>query len=238
VVVVGRVAVVRSVWRYPVKSMAGEELSESELTFQGLPGDRRYAFVQAESRSPFPWLTGRQVADLLCYRPAFDGATPRPRLHVTTPAGATHPVGDPALQAELTDRFGKPLFLLQDYRGIYDVAPVSLIGLGTVRRIGVETGTPAEPRRFRANLYVEPDGGAAFAEDDWVGRVLRIGETARLAVQEPDPRCAMVNLDPDGGPANPAVLTYIAQQRATMAGVYGVVLTPGVVRPGDVIAVE
>ena len=37
----------------------------------GIPGDRGYAFVQSENRSTFPYLTGREVPDLLLYMPAF-----------------------------------------------------------------------------------------------------------------------------------------------------------------------
>jgi len=50
--------------RYPVKSMRGEVLPAATLTLQGILEDRRYAFVQAESHSDFPWLTGRQLPEL------------------------------------------------------------------------------------------------------------------------------------------------------------------------------
>ena len=61
---------VRRLARYPVKSMAGEPLSSVDLTLQGLAHDRRYAFVQSESRSEFPWLTARELPDMLRYRTA------------------------------------------------------------------------------------------------------------------------------------------------------------------------
>jgi hypothetical protein len=56
--VVGRVA---GLWRFPVKSMAGEQLDEAELGWHGLAGDRRWAFVRGDTpRSGFPWLTIRR----------------------------------------------------------------------------------------------------------------------------------------------------------------------------------
>ena len=75
---------IASAWRYPVKSMAGERLDAVPVTLQGVAADRSYAFVQAESRSAFPWLTGRELPSLFHYRPRWT-AEERPRLLVTTP---------------------------------------------------------------------------------------------------------------------------------------------------------
>ena len=66
---VGRVA---AVWRYPVKSMAGETLEEMEVSWHGVAGDRRGAFVRdGLARSGFPWLTMRERPDMGRYRPSF-----------------------------------------------------------------------------------------------------------------------------------------------------------------------
>ncbi len=232
------VATIRGIARYPVKSMRGEDLATVDLGLQGLPGDRRYAFVQAGSHSPFPWLTGRELAALLVYRPRFEDDSPRAPLRVSTPAGDTLPVDSEELRRELEEHAGRPLFLLRDHRGNYDVAQVSLITAATVNQIAAESGTPAAPARFRANFYLETSGSAPFDENAWVGRVLRLGETARVAVTETDARCLMITLDPDGGDARPDVLRAVAQLHGNRAGVYGSVLTPGTVRAGDIVSVE
>src|SRR5436190_248300 len=66
---VGRVA---SLWRYPVKSMASESLEETEVSWHGLRGDRRWAFVRdGVSLSGFPWLTMREKPLMAHYRPFF-----------------------------------------------------------------------------------------------------------------------------------------------------------------------
>ena len=55
--VVGRVS---GLWRYPVKSMAGEALAQADVSWHGFAGDRRWAFVRPGIvRSDFPWLTIR-----------------------------------------------------------------------------------------------------------------------------------------------------------------------------------
>ena len=64
-----RVGRIVSAWRYPVKSMAGERLESAPVTLQGIEADRMYAFVQAGSPSPFPWLTGRELPSLMRHQP-------------------------------------------------------------------------------------------------------------------------------------------------------------------------
>jgi hypothetical protein len=231
------VATIRRLARYPVKSMRGEDLSSIEIGLQGVPEDRRYAFVQAGSRSVFPWLTARELPALLQYRPFF-GDEDRPRLLVATPEDAELPVDSDDLRRALEERSGRALFLLRDYRGNYDVSNVSIISLGTVAHVAAASGTEPNQNRFRANFYVETESGEPFAEEQWVGRVLRLGERARVAVTEPDVRCVMITLDPAGGPAAPEVLRAVAQGNGNRAGVYGVVLTPGQVREGDRVTVE
>jgi uncharacterized protein YcbX len=236
---VRQVGTVRSIHRYPVKSMRGEALEQADLSLQGIPFDRQYAFVQAGSRSIFPWLTGRECPDLLRYQAAVQ-ATPgsRPAVAVTTPSQQVLAADDEALLKELADRSGRSLFLLRDYRGSFDVAQVSLIGSATVEGIDAACEGAVEPARFRANFYVDTEEGQPFDEDGWVGRVIRIGETARVAVTERDARCAMITLDPRSGEPRTEVLTAVARLHDNTAGVYGVVLTAGPVRTGDPILLE
>src|SRR5437667_1254546 len=62
---------VDSLWRYPVKSMCGEELKESFVGFSGIYGDRLYAFRSSAAPKGFPYLTGREQQELLLYRPRY-----------------------------------------------------------------------------------------------------------------------------------------------------------------------
>ena len=65
------IGTVHSVWRYPVKSMRGEELNEAFVGFSGIYGDRLFAFRSAASPRGFPYLTGREQHEMLRYRPRF-----------------------------------------------------------------------------------------------------------------------------------------------------------------------
>ena len=225
--------------RYPVKSMRGESLPAAELTFHGLPEDRRYAFVQAASRSDFPWLTARELPELLCFKPRVEQqVSGEVAVTVTSPSGNEWPVRSEELRREIEARSGRDVFLLRQGRGSYDEAPISLISRQTVAGIAEESSTKEDPWRFRPNLLVDLQKGEAFRELDWVGGVLRIGKAARVAITKADQRCVIITLDPQSGQSSPNILRCVAQGHKGCAGVYGTVITPGEVCVGDLIWLE
>ncbi len=230
--VVGRVA---ALFRYPVKSMAPEELDGVEVSWHGLAGDRRWAFIRAgQVRSGFPWLTIRQRPELARYRPRF--AEPdRPdasQTLVQTPSGAELDVADPALAAE----FGPGVSVIKQDRGVFDTMPLSLLSTQTLACLGRMVGAGLTAGRFRPNLVVDVPGGE-FPEDAWVGRVLRVGGL-RMRVDQRDQRCVMVTIDPVTLRRNPAVLRAIARERDARLGVYGSTVEPGRIAVGDPVELE
>jgi uncharacterized protein len=230
---VGRVA---ALWRYPVKSMRAEGLREVQVSWHGLAGDRRWAFIRdGNVRSGFPWLTIRQRPDLSHYRPSF--ANPdRPdasRTMVRTPCGAEYEVVDPALAAEL----GEGVRAIKLDRGVFDTMPLSVITTRTVAGLGALVGAGLDVLRFRPNLVIEAAGDDAFPEDAWVGRVLRVGPL-RMRVDARDRRCEVVNVDPATARRDPAVLRAIAQHREVCLGVYGSTVEPGRVSVGDPVCLD
>lgn len=234
-----RIGTLSSVWRYPVKSMAGERLASASVTLQGIASDRMFAFVQAASLSPFPWLTGRELASILQYVPEWEtGEGGRPALTVRTPAGARLPIGSEELNAELGLESGRPVYLLPNYRGSFDVAAITFMANATVNGIAELSATPPEPGRFRMNFYVDTGDGPPFQENDWVGHVIRVGESVRVAVTEKDKRCVMITLAPHGEAPLTPVLTAVARANDSYAGVYGSVLSPGNVNEGDAVYIE
>jgi uncharacterized protein YcbX len=226
-----QVGTVRSLWRYPVKSMAAEPLRRGELGWNGIPGDRRWAFVRPDSEAmSFPWQTIREQPTMCRYVPSLTDPD-RPEastVDVRTPSGETRRVTDPLLAAEL----GPGVGLMRLSRGLFDAVPVSLITAGTVSAVCGLAGVRPDPLRFRPNLFVDAEPGQPFAEDAWVGAVLRIG-AAEVRFDRQDPRCAVINVDPSTGVPDAPVLKAIPRDRATCAGVYGTVVRPGAVEVGD-----
>ncbi|WP_205697686.1 MOSC domain-containing protein [Conexibacter sp. SYSU D00693] len=231
--VVGRVA---ALWRYPVKSMAAEALDAVDVSWHGLAGDRRWAFVRPGlERSGFPWLTIRERADMAHHVPRFaePGDPDRSATLVRTPSGEELDVVDPALAEAL----GEGVRVLRQSRGVFDTEPLSLITTQSVAELGRLAGRQLEPLRFRPNLLVEAVDDVPFAEDGWVGAVLRAGGV-RLRLDQRDKRCVMVNVDPRTLERDPVVLRTVAQERGSCAGVYGATVTPGRVAVGDDVVLE
>jgi uncharacterized protein YcbX len=253
---------VDSLWRYPVKSMRGEELDELFAGFSGIYGDRLFAFKSSASPKGFPYLTAREQRRLLQYRPRFRnpdkaarptnlteaesmGANPLSAdfselmVDVKTPDCGTLAIDDPglidALRADIDDKHR--LTLMRSERAMTDCRPVSIFSLQSVRQLAQETGTAMDKRRFRANVYVDLAVAGGFAENEFVGRSLRIGPKAVVSVLERDPRCMMITLDPDTGEKEPAILKKVAQAHDGMAGVYGAVLVEGTLHKGDPVEV-
>src|SRR5579884_2291567 len=255
--IVGRV---ESLWRYPVKSMRGEELREAFAGFAGVYGDRLYAFRSSAAPTGFPYFTGREQEAMLLYRPRYrypertvkpvnlaeaealgSGVTPVYAdfsdfmLDVETPAGELLAIDDPRLIRSLREGVGgrHELTLLRSGRAMTDCRPVSLISMQTVRKLSEESGMELDKRRFRASVYVELESGQAFGEDAFVGRSLRIGTRAVVAMLQRDSRCKMITLDPDTGQASPEISKRLAREHEGKAGIYGAVLVEGMIRPGD-----
>jgi uncharacterized protein len=223
-----------AIWRYPVKSMAGEQLDSAEVEWYGITGDRRWAFIQpGMERSNFPWLTIRELPAMWHYCPSFTDAG-RPDASPTmvrTPSGDEYDVADAALAAEL----GDGVRVIKQNRGVFDAAPLSLISAQSVEAIDALVRPALVPRRFRPNLVVETTG--AYREDDWVGHALRIG-SMRMRVDRRDERCVIVSTDPETTTIDPTVLKTVGRERNACLGVYGSPVEPGRIAVADEVYLD
>lgn len=215
--------------------MMAEGLESCQLSWHGVAGDRRWAFVRTATNSRgFPWQTIRENPMMCRYGARFlDRDRPESStVTVTTPTGADRLVTDPALAEEL----GPGVQAMQVRRGNFDSMTLSLVTTATVASLCALAGVAAEPLRFRPNLLVAPVGGEPYAEDQWIDRVLQIGD-AVLRVDRRDTRCTVVNVDPATGERDAALLRVVASERQSFAGVYGTCQKPGLVNVGDPVTV-
>ncbi len=233
------VAVVRSLYRYPVKSMAAEPIPVAELGWHGLVRDRRFAFRRVGDVSGVPWLTATKIAALLCYRPYHTGADGDGRtLRVVTPDGEELEAHGAELRERLSQAHGQPVELFYLKHGIYDEAPLSLISTSTLTALERASGVDLDARRFRPNILVEAASGEPFAEDSWIGHVIAFGSrgpASAMSVSRRDLRCRMINLDPETAVSDLRVLRAVGQSHDAYAGVYGSTFKTGTVRVGDEI---
>ena len=140
---------------------------------------------------------------------------------------------DSRLAAEL----GRGVRVMRLNRGAFDAMPVSVISDSTVSALCTLARVPGNELRFRPNVVVALDSGAAFEEDQWVGSAVRIG-TAVVRIDRRDSRCTVVNVDPARGRPDSRLLKVIGATREACAGVYGTTVRPGLIRVGDPVIVE
>ncbi len=123
-----------------------------------------------------------------------------------------------------------------------DVFPVSVLTTSTLEQLNeFQPQSRFDQRRFRMNLIIDTEE-PGFLENDWVGHELGIGDTLRLGVAMPDPRCVMTTLAQEDLPKDTDILRTIARHNRIQvgdmgqfpcAGAYAVVAAQGTVRTGD-----
>jgi len=222
--------------RYPVKSMAGTPLQSADLGWHGIEGDRRFAFRRIGDNSNFPWLSASRLPDLVRYQPL--ASSDNTFTSVRTPSGAEVDLRGAELQAEIGERFGSPVELMELKHGIFDDASISVISLTTITAIGREAGMELDRRRMRANIVLETDAVAPFHEDKWVGATLVLGDdesAPAVSITSLDVRCVMVNIDPDTAEKDARVMKAVVRLNGNNAGVYGTVVRRGVIRAGQTV---
>jgi uncharacterized protein YcbX len=249
-------------WRYPFKSMQGASVSSLDIGTHGVAGDRAYALMDCATGK----VLSAKAVKLLLDAAADDeqvqlpdgtavelGSPDRDEVlsawlgrDVTVLHLEQGEVPEPGLAYEMT--FDPPDDDAEMYdielpaHGFVDLAPLHLVATSTLD--GCRSARPDldwDVRRFRPNLVLDHDG-PTFAEDDWVGSRLAIGDRCVVAVAQPTVRCAMPlraqPAGPDGGalerqPALFAAMNELHAAAPNHLGAYLDVVAPGPVRVGD-----
>ena len=273
----GTVAALR---RYPVKSMLGEDVDASDVTFTGLAGDRQLAVVSratgkiASAKFPRLWRDLLTVSAAAADDPAADGA-----VRITLPEGKIVWSSDAGVDTILSGLLDEPVTLtatplpgaaldravpeavlrdgvdaqvpaeLMEIGGggppgtFVDFAPLHLLTTSTLDRIAeLSPHGRADLERYRPNIVIRT-AGAGFTENDWLERILQVGDDLVLRVIARTPRCAVPTLVHGALPRDPDALRVLARHNRVepldslgpepCAGVYAEVLRPGRIRTGD-----
>jgi uncharacterized protein YcbX len=226
-------ATVVEVWRYPVKSLLGEQLEEVRVEERGVVGDRLYAVTDRNGKLGSGKTTRRfRRLDGLFDLRARDGGE---RPIVTLPDGRELPAGDAELDAFLSERYGDDLRVLRE-DGVphHDAAPLHLLTTSSLRWLGKSLpASRIDARRFRPNVLLEAVG-VALVEDAWVGRRFALGSTV-IRVVERTERCVMTTSAQSELPKDPEVLRAVTELNDVCLGIYASVEREGLVRVGDAL---
>jgi uncharacterized protein YcbX len=220
--------------------MQGEIVSECKVGWHGLAGDRRFAFVRSGNQTGFPWLTAREIPDLVRYQTSFEDSDNInvDTVRVTTPTGQDFLLNSNNLLEELATLYGGQIHLLQLWSGIFDSMDISLITTTTIKALSQKIGYELDVKRFRPNILIEPLAKEGYPEDSWLNELLVLGDNpnaARIRINRKDLRCMVVNIDPDTGKQNPEVLREVVNTRKNLVCVYGTTERPGNISVGDKI---
>jgi len=273
---------IQSLWRYPVKSMLGEEIDRSTVTERGFVGDRAYALVDASdgkvasAKNPRKWPrmyecraeldeTPRRVRIRLPDGDVIAADDPNAatvlsrilgrKVALETVAGATPvleelwPEGSPDGQA-VTD---EQIALGSPSGSFFDYAVIHLVTTATLERLSeLYPQGRFDPRRFRPNVLVSVAAEqTGFVENGWIGKTLALGDSVRLRVTDPCPRCVMTTLAQEDLPPDAGILRTAARHNSVVGGdgrgpdgaypaavgVYASVVSGGTVRRGDAVRV-
>lgn len=282
-------ATISQLWRYPVKSMAGEQRPAVDVGALGILGDRGWACrdeirggIRGAKKLPgLMAFAARYVAE-----PEAGGSTPHAQL--TLPDGTTVRTDDPAVHTRVGEALGHPITLLPlapaddlDHyrRGApdsddlltelqqifgreadeplpdlslfppeivefesppgthYDAYPLLVVTEASLAHLqSLAPASRVDVRRFRPNVVLA-GGGAGFVEQDWVGRVLQVGDV-ELDVVAPCPRCVMITHGFADLPQDRDLMRTVVRVADQNLGVYATVRRGGRLEVGQPVVLS
>ena len=257
---------IASLWRYPVKSMLGEELRSTSVTEKGIQGDRSSALVDVETGKIVSAKNPRRWPNMFSFHSRFEDITSSNDIHITLPNGTAVKSTDANANSVLSDAVGKEVrFISQvpdepqleeywpdieklDYRDIvtaedmpkgtfYDIANIHLLTTSTLDELRrLYPEGRFEARRFRPNIIVYSDQ-AGFVESGWVGKTVTIGDEVKLKITDHCQRCVMTTLSQGDLPKDTNILKTAAQHNNVNVGVYAEVIRGGVIKCDDPVSI-
>ncbi|MCQ1952346.1 MOSC domain-containing protein [Arthrobacter sp. zg-Y238] len=242
---------VQALYRYPVKSTAGQAVRASAVTGTGLQHDRRWAVytedggIASGKRTrrfrPVPglmqWSSVVEDNNILEGNNFLDDNSGVPLL--LSPEGHRYRVDDLAAAQALSTAFGRELTLRPETGvGHHDETPLHLVTTSSLTALEGLAGGAVDDRRFRANIVIDTGSRPAFCEDDWVGAELVLGGEVVLRLGEGMPRCVMIDQAQAGVPAGTKALKLLGSSHSAEFGLQAHVVRTGMLRVGDAVVLR
>lgn len=222
------IGTIKSLWRYPVKSLVGETLDNLEINARGVVGDRGYAILNREGKIGSGKNTRRYVrTDGLL---SLGATKTEAGISISFPDGTTLSDKDERIDVKLSTVIGQEVSLSRENETSYfDDSAVLILTSRTLSALAKELpNSEIDERRFRANIVVD----TAHSDDELVGRVLKIGAVA-LNVTHRCERCRMITLEQIGISNRPEILKTVAKKYGLLFGCYASVLSTGAISVGN-----
>lgn len=205
---------VSEIWRYPVKSLKGERITETEITEFGIPHDRQVVVIRTLNGR---YLTSRTRPKLLGLQGSLDAdGTPTINGHRWDSAEALRLVYEAAGEPVTLEEIPPPK--------AFDILPLLVATDGAADYLNIDH------RRLRPNIYLAdvPE----LEERKWQRRTLAIGDV-RINMVKLRERCVMTTFDPDTQVQDSSVLNRIIFELDGLTALDSSVATPGKIHVGD-----
>jgi uncharacterized protein YcbX len=223
--------VVKSLWRYPVKSLMGEACRSLLVDERGVAGDRLFALRDEQGKFGSGKNTRRfvKIDGLFRFRAVYDGGVPV----ITLPDGKSMRGDHPSIDSELSAALNRPVTLArEELIPHFDNDSIHLVTTSSLDWLKSKLpGSVVDERRFRPNVVIDTEEAGLF-EQSWVGSTLRIGQDVTLEVTSPTERCVMTNFAQPEIPEDKSILTCVGREADLKFGVYARVLAGGEVNRG------
>lgn len=229
-----------AIYRYPVKSFAGERLESSRVENYGLYGDRCYAFVDHSKEGWDRFITARKVPEMLGYKAElideYTGLSASPKVKISNSDGTIYSWDANLL--EHMQQYVKPIISLETHSfednelKAVDEGSILIVTNQALRHMESLIGDSINAIRFRPNLIMTISD--EISESELLGRTIMVGET-ELTVNSFCERCSMINIDPHSLAKTPVVLKTVFKDMNQLFGMYASVARPGVVSLNDPI---
>jgi len=257
---------VTSLWRYPVKSMMGEEIRSTKVTEKGIHGDRTSALVDIETRKIVSAKNPKRWPNMFSFRSRYNDLDKSGNIHITLPDGSTVNSSDDNANSALSSALGRKVEFIShvpnnpqleeywpdieelDNRDVvtdedmpkgtfYDLAIIHLLTTSTLNELSrLYPEGRFEARRFRPNIIINTEE-KGFVESGWIGKTVLIGNEVKLKITDHCPRCVMTTLNQGDLPKDNKILRTAAQHNEAHVGVYAEVIQSGTIKCDDEVSI-
>jgi uncharacterized protein YcbX len=228
---------VNELWRYPVKSLRGEQVEEARCGEQGFEWDRHWAVQGADGKLASGKSTQRfrRMPGLFSMASYVDAAGV---AWVRFPSGPDLRTDDPAAARQIGKIVGEEVRLVEAAEvPHFDAESLHLVTTSSIGWLaGRRPRQNVDRRRFRPNILVDTVGQER-TEDGWIGRELQIGEV-RLLIERSTERCVMITMEQSELESAPGLLHELHEHTGSRFGVYGRVAQEGAIRVGDDVVLK
>jgi uncharacterized protein YcbX len=227
-------AKVVALWRFPFKSMLGEQLEELRVSLRGADNDRLFALRE---KATHKLLSARQQPQLLMHQARVGNRG----IEVIQPDGTCLAADDPRLVDHFSSEFGRKLelasaFSERDPDGLFDDSSILLVSKQSLFTLAAaRTESVFDPRRFRANIWIDWPQQADFPEEQWMHKTLSIGDQVRLHADKLCERCVMTTHAQPDLERDYEVLKTITQVNNAALGIYCSIISGGTIKVGDLV---